>query len=72
MQLGFTPVVSLSRKRLDPWDCDKSLWKLRNELERLFCRIKGFRRVLRASNKLDVMYIGVNTFALIVDGLRLR
>lgn len=64
--LGFTPVVPPSQKRLDPWEYDKTLYKRRNEVERLF------RRVFTRYDKLDVMFIGVITFALIVDGLRLR
>jgi transposase len=70
-QLGFTPVVPPSRKRLDPWEYDKALYKRRNEVERLFRRLKGFRRVFTRYDKLDVMFIGIITFALIVDGLRL-
>ena len=69
--LGFTPVVPPSQKRLDPWEYDKTLYKRRNEDERLFRRLKGFRRVFTRYDKLDVMFIGVITFALIVDGLRL-
>lgn len=71
VELGFIPVVPPSRKRLDPWEYDKDLYKRRNEVERLFRRLKGFRRVFTRYDKLDVMFIGVITFALIVDGLRL-
>ena len=65
--LGFIPVVPPSQRRLKPWQYDKQ----RNEVERLFRRLKGFRRVFTRYDKLDVMFIGVITFALIVDGLRL-
>ena len=71
VQLGFIPVVPPSQKRLDPWKYNKELYKRRNEVERLFRRIKGFRRVFTRYDKLDVMFFGVITFALIVDGLRL-
>ena len=70
-QLGFIPVVPPSQKRLDPWEYNKELYKRRNEVERLFRRLKGFRRVFTRYDKLDVMFIGVITFALIIDGLRL-
>ena len=70
-QLGFIPVVPPSRKRLDSWEYDKELYKRRNEVERLFRRLKGFRRVFTRYDKLDVMFIGIITFALIIDGLRL-
>jgi transposase len=44
--------------------------KGRNEIERLFLRLKGFRRVFSRFEKLDAMLIGFISFALIVDGLR--
>ena len=43
----------------------------RNEVERLFRRLRGFRRIFSRFEKLDVMFIGFVNFALIVDGLRL-
>ena len=48
---------------------DNQLYKWRNEVERLFRRLKGFRRVFTRYDKLDVMFVGVITFALIVDEL---
>ena len=69
--LGFIPVVPPSQRRLEPWQCDKQLYKRRNEVERLFRRLKGFRRVFTRYDKLDVMFIGIIAFALIIDGLRL-
>ena len=42
---GFSPVVPPKKNRLDPWDYDKELYKRRNEVERLFRRIKGFRKI---------------------------
>jgi len=44
--------------------------KRRNEVERLFRRLKGFRRVFSRIDKLDVVFLGFVHFALIVDGLR--
>ena len=46
------------------------LYKRRNEIERLFRRLKGFRRIFSRFEKLDVIFIGFILFALIVDGLR--
>ena len=69
--LGFIPVVPPSQRRLEPWQYDKQLYKRRNEVERLSRRLKGFRRVFTRYDKLDVMFIGIITFALIIDGLRL-
>jgi transposase len=46
------------------------MYKRRNEIERLFRRLKGFRRIFSRFEKLDVMFVAFITFALIVDGLR--
>ena len=70
MQLGYTPVVPPKRNRLDPWEYDQEMYKRRNEVERLFCRLKGFRRVFSRFDKLDLMFLAFISFALIVDGLR--
>jgi hypothetical protein len=39
-------------------------------VERLFRRLKGFRRVFTRFEKLDAMYAAMLTFALIVEALR--
>jgi len=46
------------------------MYKRRNEIERLFRRLKGFRRIFSRFEKLEVMFVAFITFALIVDGLR--
>jgi transposase len=69
-QLSYTPVVPPKENRLDPWEYDKQIYKRRNEVERLFRRLKGFRRVFTRFEKLDVMYVAMLTFALIVEALR--
>jgi len=46
------------------------MYTRRNEIERLFRRLKGFRRIFSRFEKLDVIFIGFIVFALIVDGLR--
>jgi hypothetical protein len=43
----------------------------RNEVERLFRRLKGYRRIFSRFDKPDVMFIAFIGFALIADGLRL-
>ena len=68
--LSFIPVVPPSPKRLEPWQYDKQLYKRRNEVGRLFRLLKGSRRVFTPYDKLDVMFISIIAFALIVDGLR--
>ncbi len=48
---------------------DRQLYKRRNEVERLFRRLKGFRRIFTRYDKLDVIFLGFITFALIVEAL---
>jgi len=68
--LGYVPVVPPKQNRLTPWKYDRALYKRRNEIERLFRRLKGFRRIFSRFEKLDVMFIAFINFALIVVGLR--
>lgn len=70
LELGFEPVVPPKISRLDPWTYDKALYRKRNEIERLFRRLKGFRRIFSRFEKLDVMYKGFLLFALVVEALR--
>ena len=59
----------LAVARLDPWEYDREMYKRRNEVERLFRRLKGFRRVFAHFDRLDVMFLGFISFALIADGI---
>ena len=68
--LGFAPVGPPRKSRLDPWEYDRELYKRRNEVERLFRRLKGFRRIFSRFEKLDVIFLGFIVFALIFDALR--
>ena len=68
--LGFVPVVPPKRNRIDAWEYDQAMYKRRNEIERLFRRLKGFRRIFSRFEKLDVMFIGFIHFALIVEAFR--
>ncbi len=70
LDLGFTPVVPPKQTRVTPWEYDREMYRRRNEIERLFRRLKGFRRVFSRFDKLDVMFLAFIHFALIVDGLR--
>jgi len=56
--------------RTAPRECDREPYQRRNEIERLFRRLKGFRRVFPRFDRLDVMFLGFVVFALIVDALR--
>ncbi|AOJ04501.1 transposase [Burkholderia mayonis] len=70
LDLGFIPVVPSKSNRLESWEYDREMYKRRNEVERLFRRLKGFRRIFSRFDKLDVMFLAFISFALIVDGLR--
>ncbi len=70
LDLGFSPVVPPLSTRVSPWEYDRVMYKRRNEIERLFRRLKGFRRIFSRFEKLDVMFTGFIHFALITDGLR--
>ncbi len=70
LDLGFVPVVPPRRGRIDPWEYDREMYKRRNEIERLFRRLKGFRRIFSRFEKLDVIFTGFIMFALITEALR--
>ncbi len=70
LDLGFIPVVPPKSNRLEPWEYDREMYKRRNEVERLFRRLKGFRRIFSRFDKLDVMFIPFINFSLIVNGSR--
>ena len=67
---GFIPVVPPKNNRVEPWEYYRELYKRRNEVERLFRRLKGYLRIFSRFEKLDVMFLGFICFALIVDGIR--
>ena len=71
-QLGFVPVVPPNPQRKRPWKLDKERYRRRNEVERLFRRIKAWRRVFTRYDKTDVMFAAFITVAFIAETLRLR
>jgi transposase len=70
LDFGFLPVVPPKSNRLEPWQYDKAMYCKRNEIERLFRRLKGFGRIFSRFEKLDVLFLGFLTFALIIEALR--
>ena len=70
LELGFTPVVPPVSTRLEPWRYSKAWYRRRNEIERLFRRLKGFRRIFSRFDKLDVMFMAFLCFVLVVEALR--
>ena len=71
VSLNYIPVVPPQPHRLAPWEYDRFKYRRRNEVERLFRRLKGFRRVFSRYDKLDVMFAAFVLFALIVEALRI-
>ncbi|HEV2322603.1 MAG TPA: IS5 family transposase [Terracidiphilus sp.] len=70
LDLGMIPIVPPKSNRLDPWEYNRELYKKRNEIERLFRRLKGFRRIFSRFEKLDVIFLAFLYFALVVEALR--
>ena len=70
LDLGFTPVVPPKSNRITPWEYDRAMYRRRNEVERLFRRLKGFRRIFSRFDKLDVMFKAFIHFGLIAEALR--
>ena len=68
--LGMEPVVPPKFNRRAPWQYDRELYKKRNEIERLFRRLKHCRRIHVRFDKLDTLYLGFVCFAFIVEMLR--
>ena len=60
LDLGYTPVVPPKSNRKHPWDYNREMYKRRNEVERLFGRLKGYRCVFSRYDKLDVIRRGAS------------
>jgi len=70
LDLGMVPVVPPKSNRVELWDYNRVLYKKRNEIERPFRRLKGFRIIFSRFEKLDVLFLGFLNFALIVEAFR--
>lgn len=69
VELGYIPIVPPKSNRKDPLTYDKGLYKQRNQVERLFRRIKRFRRIFTRYDNLDLIFLTFVYFALIIDAL---
>ena len=69
LDLGMFPVVPPKVNRITPWEYDRQMYKRRNEVERLFRRLKGFRRIFSRFDKLDILFKFFINFSLIADRL---
>jgi transposase len=67
---GWRPSFIPGAQQIEPWEYDRALYKKRNEIERLFRRLKGFCRIFSRFKKLDVLLLAFLNFALIVEALR--
>ena len=63
---GHEPIVPPKSNRPDPREYDKETYKKRNVVERLFRRVKAFRRVCTRYDKTDVMFMAFVQFAFTV------
>ena len=70
-QLGYIPIVPPNPNRLNPWELDRAAYRHRNEIERLFRRLKSYRRVFSRFDKLDILFTGFIVLALIFEALRI-
>ena len=58
------PVIPNKRNRTDPWPFDPVAYRDRNRVERLFAKLKEFRRVATRYDKLKETFLGVIHLAL--------
>ena len=56
---GAEPVVPYKKNRVDPAPLDEAAYRERNRVERLFGRMKQFRRIATRYEKLKVTYLGL-------------
>jgi len=70
LDFGFIPVMPPRPQRPEPWPYDKAMYRRRNEIERLFRKRKGFRRIFSRFDKLDLVFLAFLHFVLIVEALR--
>lgn len=67
---GITPVIPPKSNRLESVVSDQERYKQRNKVERLFNKLKRFRRVATRHEKLKANFLAFVTVALIVIMLR--
>ncbi len=66
-ELGYEPVVPPKSNRRRPWAYDAQRFRRRNEIERLFGRLKRFRRIGSRYDRLVVIFLSGIYLALIYD-----
>ena len=68
--LNYEPIVPPKSNRLVSWEYDKELYKRRNVVERLFRRLKEFRKIFTRYDKLDKVFLGFVYFVLSVIAIK--
>lgn len=69
LELEMNPVVPPKQNRRHPWTYNEALYRTRNEVERLFRRLKSYRRIFARFDKLDVVFCFFIHLALILEGI---
>lgn len=67
---GYRPEVPPKSNRLKPWKYDIEIYKKRNVVERLFRRVKAFRKISTRYDKTDIMFLSFVQFAFIMIWIR--
>ena len=62
--IGAAAVIPAKANRVDPEPLDKAAYRERNRVERLFAKLKEFRRVATRYEKLKEMFLGMIQLAL--------
>ena len=63
---GHEPVVPPKKNRKEPWVYDKIKFKRRNVVERLFRRLKAYRKICTRYDKTDVMFLAFIQFVFVL------
>ena len=69
LELNMVPVVPPKSNRREPWDYDRELYKKRNQVERLFRRLKGFRRIFSRFEKTRRGVSGLHLLSKLCDSV---
>ena len=70
VNLGQTQAAIAELEAIPEDERTVEVYKRRNEIERLFRRLKGFRRIFSRFEKLDALFLGFIHFALICNAVR--
>jgi hypothetical protein len=69
---GMSQLFRRRKNRKNPREYDKEKYKRQNVVERLFRRLKEFRKVCTRYDKADVMFLALIQFAFVIIWLNLR